>query len=408
MQKIVTTIHLITILGLISTPLFAGGIINKQNVSADYVRTLNRQAATDYADIAVYNPAGIMKMKTGKYIKVDLQFLAKDYSNSIPGVGELDQDEASIVPGFFAIHKEDNWAGYMTVGIVGGGGKVDFSQGNARSITNISSLLGVPFSVAGAFPQRVEAESIYSGYTIGMAYALNDIFSFSGGLRYVSAYKKFTLSADGLPVFGNTVLELRDDADGWGGIFGVNIAPNNRWNIGIRYETETKLDFELDVRRGTQLLALMGFTDGREQRGDLPALLGLGASYKLLDNLKLDTNLIYYLERSATWETGFDGAGNSFDLGFSAEYRFNKEWMTSIGYLYTDLNIDTDQILVLPEEAKLDAHTFAFGGVWSATETLDFTAGALVTVYDEETDPLGISYEKDVWAVSCGLQWKFM
>lgn len=391
-----------------ATPVIAGGIINKQNVSTDYVRTLNRQAATDYADIAVYNPAGIMKMKTGKYIKIDAQYLAKDYSNSIPGVGNFSQDEASIIPGFFAIHKEDKWAGYMTAGLVGGGGKVDFEQGNARSIASISSLLSVPFPVAASFPQRVEAESLYFGYTIGMAYAINDIFSFSGGLRYVSAYKKFTLSANGLPVFGDTVLEFRDDADGWGGIFGVNIAPNDRWNIGIRFETETKLDFELDVRRGAQLLALMGFTNGREQREDLPGLVGIGSSYKVLENLKLDANFIYYLEKSATWETGFDGAGNSFDLGFSAEYRFNKQWMASMGYLYSDLNIDSDQILVLPEEPKLDAHTVAVGGVWSATETLDFTAGVLVTMYDEDTDPYGITYEKDVWGISCGLQWKFM
>jgi long-chain fatty acid transport protein len=408
MKKTLTTIHLTTILGLIATPLFAGGIVNKQNISADYVRTLNRQAATDYADIAAYNPAGIMKMRTGKYVKIDGQFLDKDYSNSIPGVGSLNQSKASIVPGFFAIHKEDKWAGYMTAGLVGGGGKVEFDQGNARSITSISRLLSVPLSVAGSFLQRVEAESIYSGYTIGMAYAINKMFSFSGGLRYVSAYKKFTLSADGLPVFGNTVLELRDDADGWGGIFGANFAPNNRWNIGIRYETATKLDFELDVRQGTQLLALMGFTDGREQREDLPGLLGIGASYKVLENFKLDANFIYYLEKSATWETEFDGAGNSFDIGLSAEYRFNEEWMASLGYLYTDLNIDTDQILVLPEEPKLDAHTIAMGGVWSATKTLDFTAGILITMYDNETDPSGITYEKDVWALSSGLQWKFM
>lgn len=408
MKTTLTTIHLTAILGLIATPLFAGGIVNKQNISADYVRTLNRQAATDYADIAAYNPAGIMKMKTGKYVKIDGQFLAKDYSNSIPGVGNLNQDKASIIPGFFAIHKENKWAGYMTAGLVGGGGKVDYDQGNARSVTSISRLLGVPFSVAGSFPQRVEAESIYSGYTIGMAYAINEMFSFSGGLRYVSAYKIFTLSADGLPVFGDAILELRDDADGWGGIFGVNIAPNDRWNIGIRFETATKLDFELDVRRGAQLLALMGFTDGREQREDLPGLVGIGASYKVLENFELDANFIYYLEKSATWDTGFDGAGNSFDIGFSAEYRFNKEWMASIGYLYTDLNIDSDQILVLPEEPKLDAHTIAMGGVWSATETLDFTAGVLVTMYDDETDPFGISYEKDVWGASCGLQWKFM
>jgi hypothetical protein len=36
-----------------ASPLFAGGIINKQNLSADYMRTFSRHAATDYADIAV-------------------------------------------------------------------------------------------------------------------------------------------------------------------------------------------------------------------------------------------------------------------------------------------------------------------------------------------------------------------
>jgi len=407
MKKHLLTLPLAGLLGLVATPILAGGIINKQNSSSDYFRTLNRQAATDYADIAVHNPAGIMKMKTGKYLKLDIQYLAKDYSNSIPGVGQLDQDISSIVPGFFAIHKEDKWAGYLTASLVGGGGKVDFQNGNARSITIINTLLGVPFSVAGTFPQRVEAESIYSGYTIGGAYEINSMFSVSAGLRYVSAYKKYTLSADGLPVFGNAVTELRDEADGWGGIFGVNISPNEQWNIGLRFETATKLNFELDVRQGADLLALMGYQDGREEREDIPALLGIGASYKITDNLKVDANFIYYLEKEATWETDFDGAGNSYDLGASAEYRFNREWMVSAGYLYSNLKVDIDQIISLPEEAKLDAHTVGMGGVWSPTETLDFTMGASKVFYMEKTDAQGITYEKDIWIVSCGLQWKF-
>ena len=407
MKKHLLSISLASTLGLIATPLLAGGIINKQNMSADYFRTLNRQAATDYADIAVYNPAGIMKMKTGKYLKLDGQLISKDYSNQISGIGELDQDEYSIVPGFFAIHKEDKWAGYIAANLVGGGGKVDYENGNARSVLAVSSLLSVPFSVAGSFAQSVEAESLYLGYTIGGAYAVNDIFSFSAGLRYVSAYKEFTLSATGLPVFGNAVTEVLDEADGWGGILGVNISPNNDWNIGLRFETATKLDFELDVRQGASLLSLMGYNDGRKEREDLPALLGTGVSYKILNNLKVDVNLIYYFEKEATWETGFDGAGNSYDLGFSGEYRFNKEWMASIGYLFSNLDIDVDQIRSLPEEPRLDANTIAMGGVWSPTETLDFTIGASRTFYSDETDSLGISYEKDVWSLSCGFQWKF-
>jgi long-chain fatty acid transport protein len=407
MNKYIFNLATTCALGLIATPLLAGGIINKQNVSADYFRTLNRQAATDYADVAVYNPAGIMKMRTGKYLKLDGQFLTKDYVNTMPGAGRMDQDEYSIIPGFFAIHKEDKWAGYMTAGLVGGGGKVDYQNGNARSVLAISNLLGVPFSVAGSFPQRVEAKSIYLGYTVGGAYAINEVFSLSAGLRYVSAYKEYTLSATALPVFGNTVTELRDDADGWGGILGINISPNDRLNIGIRYETATKLDFELDARQGAPLLALMGYNDGRKQREDLPALLGAGISYIIQDNLKVDANLIYYFEKDATWETGFDGAGDSYDLGLSLEYRFNKEWMASVGYLYSNLDIDVEQIRVLPEEPKLDGNTFALGGVWSPTDVLDFTIGVSRTFYTDATDSFGITYEKDVWAFSCGLQWKF-
>ena len=43
---------------------YAGGIDTKSNLSADYVRTLNRNAATDAADAVVYNPAGVMKLET--------------------------------------------------------------------------------------------------------------------------------------------------------------------------------------------------------------------------------------------------------------------------------------------------------------------------------------------------------
>ncbi|HID70773.1 MAG TPA: hypothetical protein EYP35_10050 [Desulfobacterales bacterium] len=408
MKKYFAAIPLTGMLGLIATPLFAGGIINKQNMSTDYFRTLNRQAATDYADIAVYNPAGIMKMDNGKYVKIDLQYVAKDYSNTLPGTSELDQHESSIVPGIFAIHKEDKWAGYLAATIVGGGGEVDYKDGNARSVTAISSLLSVPFSVADSFPQQVQAESYYMGYTLGMAYSINEMFSLSAGLRYVDAYKEFTLSANGLPVFGDAVTEVRDEADGWGGVFGMNITPNDKWNIGLRYETQTRLDFELEVRQGAQLLALMGFLNGRKLRDDLPALLGAGTSYKVTDNFKVDANFIYYLEKSADLKAGFDGSGNSYDAGISAEYRFNSEWMASGGYLYSNLDVNVDQILSLPEEPKLDGHTFSIGGVWSPLDAFDFTAGATTTFYEDATDQFGILYEKSVWAMSIGVQWKFM
>ena len=84
MKKLLVLLCVAGLIAASASPLFAGGIINKQNLSADYLRTMNRNAATDYADIAVYNPAGIMKMADGGYAKLDIMYFDKDYSNKVP------------------------------------------------------------------------------------------------------------------------------------------------------------------------------------------------------------------------------------------------------------------------------------------------------------------------------------
>ena len=49
-------------------PAIAGGIFVNSQQSAEYVRLFNRNAATDNADIAYYNMAGLTKMKDGQYL----------------------------------------------------------------------------------------------------------------------------------------------------------------------------------------------------------------------------------------------------------------------------------------------------------------------------------------------------
>ena len=152
---------LLCVAGLISTSaslLFAGGIINKQNLSADYMRTLNRNAATDYADIAVYNPAGIMKMADGGYAKLDVLYFGKNYSNTVPNnfgqfdqpFGELSQDDPSVIPGFFAIYKQKKWAGFFAFTIPAGGGELNYNDGDARTVQ-------LADGIAAGFNQQLEA-----------------------------------------------------------------------------------------------------------------------------------------------------------------------------------------------------------------------------------------------------------
>lgn len=118
MRKLAWFFVTLGVVCLAAAPLYAGGIINKSNQSADYLRTLNRHAATDYADAAVYNPAGVMKFDDGLKIKADVMYFNKDYSNTVPptfngglpdpplagGAGELNSEKPSIIPGFFATY----------------------------------------------------------------------------------------------------------------------------------------------------------------------------------------------------------------------------------------------------------------------------------------------------------------
>ena len=134
----------------LAAPAQAGGIINKQNLSADYIRTLNRNAATDMADAAVFNPAGTAMMQDGLYIKADAIYLQKDYSNQLPASigplglagGTLNSEEPSIVPGLFAVYKQDRWSVFFDVTVPGGGGEVNYNDGNrARPCCLFRALL---------------------------------------------------------------------------------------------------------------------------------------------------------------------------------------------------------------------------------------------------------------------------
>ena len=117
----------------VTSPLLAGGIDNKTNYSADYIRTLNRNAATDSADAVVYNPAGVMKMEDGMYLKLDLQYTAiKEATNRIGGM-EFESDATDFVPALFALYKKDRWAAFAAFSIPAGGGTVEFEQGNATT-----------------------------------------------------------------------------------------------------------------------------------------------------------------------------------------------------------------------------------------------------------------------------------
>ncbi len=407
---------------LAAGPAAAGGIINKQNQSADYLRTLGRNAATDYADIAVYNPAGIMQMADGLYGKLDVMYFGKDYSNDVPGFGTLDQDEPSIIPGVFTIYKRDRWAGFFAFTVPAGGGELDYKDGSARTVALASRVaaayngFGLPYDQID--PGEIEVkQSTVLGFTVGVSYALNDAWSVAVGTRYSRGVREFdgeaTISSTNPFVPPQTLsLNLEEEADGWAGILGVNFTPNDKFSTALTFISNTKMDYNADVNRDTTLLdgsslaEGIGFPDGSNRRIDIPATLGFGASYRFLPELKVDLNYTYYFEKYATIDT-YDNEGDSWDLALSGEYTFSPRWKASLGIMRTEINVSDNQQISEPEEPKLDANSVAAGLVWSPIPDLAFTLGGLYAMYDEVKDDNGIEYDKTVWNASFGVQYRF-
>ena len=416
----------------------AGGIINKQNLSADYIRTLNRNAADDMADAAAYNPAGTAMMQDGLYLKTDVIYLYKEYSNQLPGSigplpltgGTLNSDEASIIPGLFAVYKHDRWSLFFDVTVPGGGGKVNYNDGDAR--TTMLSLpapfggLGTYLGGAAGNPnniiQRIEADSYYVGYSLGGAYKVFDSLSLSGGARYVDASQKFKGHAQGTTGLAPQTVDVKIErtAEAFNYFLGLDYKPIPDLNIGLTFMSNTPLNFKSDTHDtspGQVISRNVGWTDGSHEREDLPGYVGLGVSYFIIPGtLRVEPNFTYYLEKQAKFEgQRFQDSnpGNSYDVGITLEYILNPQWRFSIGYLHTEIKGMKAQDL-LPEAPELDANSVGLGLVWSPIERLSISLGGERSWYESvktgansQRAPAGTQYDKDVWGIALGLQYRF-
>ena len=438
MRKGLVGFMVLVVLVGVSSTIYAGGIINKQNLSADYIRTLNRNAATDMADAAAFNPAGTAMMQDGLYIKADAIYLYKDYSNQLPNAigplpltgGTLDSKEPSIIPGLFAVYKQDRWSGFFAVTVPGGGGKVDWKDGDSRTtmLSLPTALGGFGTYLGGAagnpnnINQQIEAESHYVGYSLGAAYKVLDSLSLSGGVRYVDAYQKFKGSASGTtgaaPQTINIKIERTDEA--WNYFLGLDYAPTKDLNFALTYMSNTALNFKADTSDnspGKRVSTSVGWADGTHEREDLPGYIAAGVSYFIVPGtLRIEPNLTYYLEKNATFQNARfqeSNPGNSYDIGVALEYILNPQWRFSVGYLHTEIK-GMKSYDLLPEAPELDANSIACGLVFSPIERLDLTLGLERSWYDSvKTDrnssraPANTHYDKDVYGVAFGIQYRF-
>lgn len=262
-----------------------------------------------------------------------------------------------------------------------------------------------------------------------IAYKVNDTLSVGAGAALTYGYLKTKMAVHN-PVTGSDgKAEIEDSDTAVQGNFGVMIEPTKDTRIGIRYLTETELDFKDKI--STSGIGPVG----EAALNDLGALeLGLYMPQAVNVSIFHQANSEWALLGSLGWEdwsrfgkveVGLDHLGNVttadlkakdvYHIGVATQYQYDAELMLTAGFSYdSEMFSDNDRSIVLPLGEmyrygvgfeKSVEKDFKFGGgldlVWEGDLPVKDSSGGAGDIVDGE-------YE-DVYFVFASLygSWKF-
>lgn len=403
----------------------AGSVDNRNNNSAEFIRSVSRNAATEGADISIYNPAGATRLRDGLHLSLSNQTVAKYNRHELakPDAAYESDIVSPIYPTAFAVYKKDDWAAFAAYSYPGGGGELDYKKGSATVFplqTNLS-FLNPPRNA------DVYLRSIYYGFTLGGTWAPKEWIAVSLAARTLYARTDITVDAGTDLPPGNTskLVNHMEEARGYTGILGVDIFPSPQWTLALRYEAETPLEWEVrkselnldsvikdpGIRAGyTNLLRESLRAPGSKFDRDLPATLGLGAGYAILPGLRTDLSFNYYFNSWADWGGAEDQHDDGYETSLALEYQWPVPLLTSLGFMYTVSGADRDTYQI--ENPALDSYTLGAGGRYSLNDRLGITAAwagnfAIVDKVNVASLNTTADLEKHVFLYALAIDYRF-
>lgn len=429
------------IIGFCSMPMVFGSIVTNTNQSILYLRFPARNASTDI-DAVYYNPAGTTHLSDGWHFSLNNQtiFQEKTIINAFPLLNNdtyTGDVKAPIFPSAFVVYKKNKLAFSFGFGPNAGGGSAEFKDGLPSFEWPISTLpllvtsLGLP-TTQYSTDIYFNGSSIYFGFQVNASYQIHEMLSAGVGLRYISANNTYEGSIENIminpyhpllnpsssmisaPQFFNTIgmpstaaalsdqsVDVKQVATGFTPILSAHISPSENLNIGLRYELNTKLEFENQTATDDTGM----FPDGVTFRNDIPAILAVGAEYDILPELKAGVSFTLCFDKNADWEGQEDLVNsNSYEIAPALEYSLTDNIKLSAGYLWSQIDVSDDYQTDFSHE--LSSNSFFFGGRYIVNENLSFDIGSTWVSYldSETTIDYGLlgsyeeSYERTTWA----------
>ncbi len=418
------------------------------NQSASYIRMLARDASLDL-DAVYYNPAGLGLMEDGLYISLHNQtiFQTRKIVNEFPTLNNGEYRgtvKAPFFPSFYAVYKLKKFAfsgGFM---FIGGGGGATYKNGLPSfeiGVSAIPSALtgdGIPTSdyMVDIF---FEGRSVFTGAQFGVSYQVFDFLGAYAGARYVRAsnsyqgyFRNMVINPDhpanssggfmrassffeaiGDPLTAamtaNKEVDVIQTGRGFTPLIGLNYSPTKDLNIGFKFEFKTKLELQNDTR----IDETFTFPDREKTRQDMPAMISLGASCKVFEELTVSLGGHYYFDRQASYgkikertplpdlePTYYNNTevikSNFIEAAIGIEYEVSKNAFLSIGYLRAQSGVNKKYQSDFSH--SLTSNSIGVGASYEVSRRVKLNVGTLITIYEKYANPVkyGETIEGDI------------
>lgn len=414
---------ILAIAALLSTGAYAASIDHIQTYTPEYLGNQSQNGMINKSSV-YYNPAGLVHLDNGTYFHIGAQ-LAVGHEKMDYNGKEYKADLLQYIPTLALYSVRDERTIFWTFGGLGGGGDLEYKDGVAGTAV-VPDLLN---SIVGSTPSlpdilkglnftdngsSAEGKSLYGQTTIGRAWKINDKLSMSIAGRAVLGMKKLKGDINvksNSPYVNDIHADMDSDRTAWGlgAQIGFNYKATDRLNLAMRYDSRVKLNFKASGDENKAELPLnlgnVHFSDfypeykpGTKTRRDLPAILALGASYKVTDKWTTAISGNYYFNKDAKMDrvagtvalnNGLKLKGiepeydNGWEIALGNEYKLNEKWtlLGSVNYAHTGAKASSyDDI-----EFALDSVTVGTGLKYAPTDCDEWVFTVCHFFYDQET-----------------------
>lgn len=378
---------------------------NLVNVSPNWIASPARNAATDAADIVVYNPAATVMLSEGFNVNIGNQTLFRTPSHTYDlGMGmktSTQNGSDPFLPNLYAAYSKNKWSVFTGIFVSGGGATLNYPVG---SITTDMIGFQAVMSTEGAYSevndQYLKAGSYYLTTTVGGAYKFSNVVTGSLSLRYLNGSNNtqagFTMTSSPIEMPDMPLkVDFDETATGMGAVAGVFIHASSKFDLSFRYESKVEMNFKTKVNKDD--LGLV--TNGSKSRRDLPSVFAMGASYKINSKLTALMDMNYYFQENAEWGTTMNAngetvslsktAGNAISYCLALNYRVNEKLGVSVGggytdYMYNDMDVYYTHVGVF-ETVHNDNMNLNLGCSYQVAKKVSLTAGYMNTSWAKDT-----------------------